>query len=92
MLLIPCPWCGLRAESEFSSGGEANISRPYVNNDLSDNDWADYLFYRKNPKGWHQEQWHHVKGCRRWFNVERHTVTHEIRKSWPMNSSSDSND
>jgi hypothetical protein len=25
MLLIECPWCGERAETEFSYGGEAGI-------------------------------------------------------------------
>ena len=28
MLLIACPWCGPRAESEFTCGGEADIARP----------------------------------------------------------------
>ncbi|MEB0164296.1 sarcosine oxidase subunit delta, partial [Glaciimonas sp. CA11.2] len=28
MLLITCPWCGPRAESEFHCGGEADIARP----------------------------------------------------------------
>ena len=30
---------------------------------------------RKNPRGLHREQWDHAAGCRRWFNVERDTVT-----------------
>ena len=28
MLLIPCPWCGARAQSEFSYGGDATLKRP----------------------------------------------------------------
>ena len=28
MLLIPCPWCGPRDETEFPCGGEAHIARP----------------------------------------------------------------
>lgn len=28
MLLIKCPWCGERDETEFSYGGEAAIKRP----------------------------------------------------------------
>ena len=39
---------------------------------------ADYLFMRANPKGRHREQWGHAYGCRRWFNVERDTVTYRI--------------
>ena len=41
MLLIECPWCGSRAETEFSCGGEADISRPESPALLSDADWAD---------------------------------------------------
>jgi len=85
MLLIPCPWCGSRSEHEFSAGGEAEIKRPDDPNAMSDEEWADYLFYRGNIKGWHRERWYHAKGCRRWFNIERNTVTHEIRCSWPIN-------
>ena len=84
MLLVPCPWCGERAEHEFSTGGEAHIARPADPDTTSDADWGDYLFHRNNPKGWHRERWYHAKGCRRWFNAERHTVSHEIRCTWPM--------
>ena len=78
MLLIPCPWCGPREESEFSYGGEAHIDLPRDTYALSDEEWADYLFMRKNPSGRHLEQWSHSSGCRRWFNVERDTVTYKI--------------
>ena len=76
MLQITCPWCGPRAESEFSCGGEAHIARPLDTDALSDEQWGDYLFMRKNPKGLHREQWLHASGCRRWFNAERHTVSY----------------
>jgi sarcosine oxidase subunit delta len=76
MLQITCPWCGPRAETEFSYGGEANIVRPAEPEELSDAQWADYLFMRTNTKGAHGEQWCHAAGCRRWFNVERDTVTY----------------
>ena len=78
MLQLTCPWCGDRDETEFSCGGEAHIARPAKPAALSDDQWADYLFMRANPKGRHQERWVHAQGCRRWFNVERHTVSHEI--------------
>ena len=45
---------------------------------VTDAEWADYLFNRDNPKGIHYERWCHSYGCGRWFNVARHTVTHEI--------------
>ncbi len=78
MLLIPCPWCGPREASEFSCGGEAHIARPRDPDTLSDADWADYLFMRKNPKGRHAERWVHSQGCRRWFNVVRDTASDDI--------------
>ena len=78
MLLIECPWCGPRDESEFSYGGEAHIVRPEEPDRLTDEEWADYLFMRKNPRGRHLEQWWHAHGCRQWFNAERDTVTSEI--------------
>jgi heterotetrameric sarcosine oxidase delta subunit len=51
---------------------------------MSDAEWADYLFMRKNPKGLHYERWNHARGCRRWFNVARDTVTHRISKIYKM--------
>ena len=77
MLLIRCPYCGERAETEFSYGGEP-ITRPKDPAALSDAEWADYLFNRKNPRGAHRELWNHAQGCRRWFEVERDTVSYEI--------------
>ena len=84
MLLIKCPWCGDRDESEFSYGGEAGIVRPLEPDQLTDEEWADYLFMRKNPKGLHREQWNHASGCRRWFNAERDTVTYRIKRTWKI--------
>jgi len=84
MLLIECPWCGHRDESEFSYAGEAHIARPLETDRLSDEDWADYLFMRKNPKGLHREQWLHAAGCRRYFNLERDTATYRISGSYKI--------
>lgn len=78
MLLIPCPWCGQRDETEFRYGGQADVSYPKDPDALDDAEWADYLFMRDNPKGWFTERWVHTYGCRRWFTVVRHTVTQEI--------------
>ena len=78
MLVIACPWCGPRDQTEFAYGGEAHIARPLNPDALSDAQWADYLFMRRNPKGRHLEQWGHAYGCRKWFNVERDTVTYRI--------------
>ncbi len=84
MLLIECPFCGPRAEIEFACGGEAHIARPTNTESLSDAEWADYLFMRKNIKGLQYERWNHARGCRLWFNVARDTVTHKISKVYRM--------
>ena len=84
MLLISCPFCGERDETEFRCGGEAHIVRPRQPASLSDDQWADYLFMRSNPKGIHFERWRHVHGCGRWFNVARDTVGDRILKIYPM--------
>ena len=87
MLLIACPWCGPRDELEFRYGGQAHIARPADPDALTDQEWADYLFMRNNPKGPFRERWVHAHGCRRWFNVLRHTVSHEILAVYKMGES-----
>ena len=84
MLLIRCPWCGDRAESEFSCGGEAGISRPLEPNALNDAYWSDYLFNRTNARGAHKELWNHAAGCRRWFEAERDTVSYVIKRTYKL--------
>jgi heterotetrameric sarcosine oxidase delta subunit len=84
MLLIPCPWCGSRPDAEFAAGGEAHVVRPADPGAASDVQWGEYLYFRDNVKGHQRERWYHALGCRRWFNVERDTVTHEITASYPM--------
>ena len=86
MLLIHCPHCGARDEAEFSCGGEAHIARPLAENKINDAQFADYLFYRHNPKGVFLERWRHAAGCRKWFNAVRDTVTYEIIDIYPMGS------
>lgn len=78
MLRIECPWCGPRDQSEFRYGGAADVVRPADPAAASDAEWADYLFYRDNPKGVHRERWVHAYGCRQWFSIERDTATNEI--------------
>lgn len=82
MLLISCPWCGERDETEFRYGGQAHVAYPADPHALDDTEWANYVFMRDNPKGWFAERWLHSAGCRRWFNAIRHTVTYEIRATY----------
>lgn len=84
MLLIQCPHCGPRDEVEFSYGGQAHISYPEHPSELTDEQWAHYLFYRDNPAGNFAERWIHNGGCRKWFNAIRNTVTHEFLAFYPM--------
>ncbi|MFZ5852078.1 MAG: sarcosine oxidase subunit delta [Actinomycetota bacterium] len=78
MLSIPCPWCGPRDETEFRYGGQAGVAYPARPDAVDDEAWAGYLFFRDNPKGWFTERWVHTAGCRRWFDLRRHTVTSQI--------------
>lgn len=85
MLMIHCPHCGAtREEEEFSYAGEAYIPRPLKPEDVSDAEWADYLFMRKNTRGWFFEQWLHAAGCRKVVVVKRHTGSYEIAGSWTL--------
>ena len=75
MLLIDCPYCGKRPEIEFTYGGEAHIARPADPMALTDDQWAEFLYLRTNPKGTHAERWRHAHGCGRFFNAIRDTVS-----------------
>jgi sarcosine oxidase subunit delta len=85
MLLIRCPCCDeTREEEEFAPAGEAFIARPAQPEALDDAAWADYLFMRTNPKGWHWEMWQHTAGCRKFFVAKRHTLTYAIAGTWTL--------
>ncbi len=84
MFLINCPYCGERDQSEFVSGGEAHIARPKQPTELNDDQWAEYLFMRKNIKGIQFERWNHAHGCRKWFNVARDTSNDKIERIYKM--------
>jgi sarcosine oxidase subunit delta len=76
MLLIHCPHCdAARPELEFRYGGEAHVARPADPATVSDEAWAQYLYFRTNPRGLHAERWRHIHGCGRFFNALRDTVS-----------------
>jgi sarcosine oxidase subunit delta len=83
MLLITCPWCGPRAEDEFVYGGDASVAWPRDTEGASDEEWLNYLYLRRNPRGVHIEWWFHQDGCGTWFQVLRNTVDHRITPSPP---------
>ncbi len=76
MLLIPCPWCGQRDESEFLPGGDAGRPFPDLSADAAA--WQRFVHLRDNPKGRHVEFWYHAQGCERWLKVTRDTRSHGI--------------
>ncbi len=77
MLILTCPYCGVKAEeTELHAGGEAHLTRHGAG--ASDEDLQSYLFYRKNPKGVHFERWRHSNGCGKWFHAARCTMTLEV--------------
>jgi sarcosine oxidase subunit delta len=83
MLLIHCPCCDeARPEIEFRYGGEAHVARMREPSQSSDAEWANYLYLRTNPKGWHFERWCHAAGCGRYFNAVRNTVTDRIARTY----------
>jgi len=82
---IPCPNCGLRDIYEFRFGGEVK-SRP-EENDVSPQEWADYVYNAHNVRGPQQEWWYHTKGCGCRFTLWRDTSTNlpvEADKEIPL--------
>jgi heterotetrameric sarcosine oxidase delta subunit len=77
VILVPCPWCGPRNALEFGHVGEV-ITRPQPDS-ATPEQWRAYLYLRSNPCGWVTENWYHRAGCRRYFAIERHTLTNETR-------------
>ncbi|MEX0970681.1 MAG: sarcosine oxidase subunit delta [Paracoccaceae bacterium] len=77
MLMLNCPNCGVTAEeTEFAAGGEAHLKR--YGPESADDNFTDYMFRRKNPKGVHFERWRHAYGCGKWFHAARCTATLQV--------------
>ncbi len=75
MLLINCPHCGERAQTEFdyvrSLDSIVRLAMPA-------DEALKTLFERANPRGVDDEIWRHSRGCRQFLNMRRNRVTHEI--------------
>ncbi|MGI9644952.1 MAG: sarcosine oxidase subunit delta [Ilumatobacteraceae bacterium] len=76
MLIVPCPNCGPRNASDLRYVGESR-SRPDPN-DADPAEWRTYLYIESNPAGVLRETWYCRSGCRRYFVLERDTVTNEF--------------
>ena len=85
MLNINCPYCGDRSQKEFAYGGDGSVTRPELNQEISDEKWDEFVYLRKSPRGKHLELWQHISGCRQWIKVERDTLTHEIHQTFKAN-------
>ncbi|MFQ5934857.1 MAG: sarcosine oxidase subunit delta [Acidiferrobacterales bacterium] len=83
MLHINCPYCGPRAQIEFTYGGDANAQRPAYPEAVTLEAWLDYVYLRDNPRGPHWELWQHTAGCRQWLRVHRDTFSHEVLATEP---------
>lgn len=73
---LNCPYCGTRSVNEFVSNGSAAPKRPTLAEPIEQ--WIDYVYFRDNTAGVHQEWFYHAMGCRGWLIVTRNTVTHDI--------------
>ena len=77
MLLLTCPFCGERDESEFVFGGPLRARREKLAG-AGDTEWIAWLTVAPNPKGPVREKWCHAHGCGTWMTIERDTLTHRI--------------
>ncbi|MCB1491887.1 MAG: sarcosine oxidase subunit delta [Rhodobiaceae bacterium] len=87
MLVVKCPVCGIEGEeADFHCGGEAHVKRPQSKDpeNVSDEALRDYLYLRQNPRGLHREMWHCTRGCGKWFNAVRDTVTLDFKAFYRM--------
>ncbi len=90
MLLIECPWCGERDMVEFTHGGDATKVYPKDPDAATSEEWHDFVYLRDNPRGVHDEYWHHIAGCRQWLKVRRDVTTHDILTTAPADRDLDS--
>ena len=75
MMLITCPHCGPRDQTEFAY--ERTVDS-VVTLDASPEKAMITLFTRDTPRGVDDEIWRHTYGCRAWMVITRHRVTNEI--------------
>ena len=76
MLSIACPNCGERGVDEYRFGGELPTVPDSVTDPGERN--VDYLWFFDNVAGLSTERWFHDGGCRRWFTVQRNTLSDRI--------------
>ncbi|MDB5576634.1 MAG: sarcosine oxidase subunit delta [Bradyrhizobium sp.] len=75
MMQIECPYCGERAQVEFTY--ERTLDS-IVNLEMPPEEAVARLFSRANPRGEDRELWRHSFGCRQWIVLRRNRKTHVI--------------
>lgn len=77
MQVFSCPFCGPRDETEFFFAVEAGHPRPEPAAEVTDGQWAAYLYENASPEGEAREVWLHLT-CGTYFLMTRNTVTREV--------------
>lgn len=75
MLLIPCPHCGPRDESEFDYGGRALV---FPDLDAGPGEWHAALHLPDPCADRVSEYWYHAGGCECWIRLTRDLHSHEF--------------
>jgi heterotetrameric sarcosine oxidase delta subunit len=75
---LACPHCGERGLEEFLYHGDATMRRPTDGGAAPTEAWTDYVYFRENANGLHEELWYHAAGCRAWLQVTRDLRSHEV--------------
>ena len=79
MKVLRCPVNGERPISEFMYGGEY---RPMPDPaEVSDEEWAHYVFNRCGEPGIKKEWWYHIASGV-WFLAERDTLKDEFMRTY----------
>lgn len=76
-IMIPCPNCGRRPNSEFWFGGELP-RRVTPGQEIDPEEDFNRVWMHDNAFGPQKERWFHWAGCRRWLTLVRDTRTNEI--------------
>ena len=79
MKIIHCPVNGPRPAQEFHYGGEfRRMPRP---DQVSDEQWADYVFCRDGEPGLKRQWWYHLPSGT-WFIAERDNRTDQFIRTY----------
>lgn len=79
MKIMNCPVNGPRPLQEFQYGGE--IREEPSASQVSDEQWADFVFNRTGEPGIKQEWWYHIASST-WFIAERDNSTDQILRTF----------